>query len=107
MLLISRIAGVPAGLGGFFPAGVARGRQLVRWERAEDRILLRRYETGSVAADSLPIYQSVVSNNFAPILASFEIEARNPTDNASVIDVSDFLGGDTPALAGLTAAQKT
>ncbi len=106
MLLISRIAGVPAGLGGFFPAGVARGRQLVRWERYEDKVLLRRYETGSVAADSLPIYQSVASNNFAPILASFDIEARTDADDASVIEVTDFFAGDTPSLSGLTANQR-
>lgn len=106
MLLISRIAGVPPGLGGFFPAGVARGRQLVRWERQDDQILLRRYETGSVAADSLPIYESVQSNNFAPIIASFEIEARSPDDAASVVDVTDFFAGDTPSLSGLSADQR-
>lgn len=106
MLLISRIAGVPPGLGGFFPAGVARGRQLVRWERHDDQILLRRYETGLVAADSLPIYESVQSNNFAPIIASFEIEARSEADDASVVDVTDFFAGDTPSLSGLSANQR-
>ncbi len=106
MLLISRIAGVPPGLGGFVPAGVARGRQLVRWERVEDRILLRRYETGITADTSLPIYQSVVSNNFAPILVAFDIEARTDSDDGSVVEVSDFFAGDTPSLSGLRAAQR-
>ncbi len=106
MLLISRIAGVPPGLGGFLPAGVARGRQLVRWERVEDRILLRRYETGSVADDSLPIYRSVVSNNFAPILAAFDIEARTEADDGSVVEVTEFFAGDTPSLSGLRASQR-
>jgi len=78
----------------------------VRWERRGDRILLRRYETGTTAADSLPIYQSVVSNNFAPILASFEIEARSDADDASVVNVTDFFSGDTPALSGLRADQR-
>ncbi len=106
MLLISRIAGVPPGLGGFVPAGVARGRQLVRWERVEDRILLRRYETGITADTSLPIYQSVVSNNFAPILVAFDIEARTDSDDGSVVEVTDFFAGDTPSLSGLRAAQR-
>ena len=106
MLLVSRISGVPTGLGGYLPAGVARARQLVRWERPGDRLLLRRYEEGQVAADSLPIYSSVVANNFAPILASFEVEARSPTDDASVVDVTDFFRGDTPSLSGLTAEQR-
>jgi hypothetical protein len=106
MLVISRIAGVPAGMGGFLPAGVARGRQLVRWERVDDRILLRQFETGSAAADSLPIYQSVVSNNFAPILAAFDIEARTDADDASVVEVTEFFAGDTPSLSGLRANQR-
>ncbi len=101
MLLVTRISGVPTGLGGYLPAGVARARQLVRWERRGDRILLRRYEEGQVADPSQPIYQSVVSNNFAPILGSWEIEARTPDDDASVVDVTDFFSGDTPALSGL------
>ena len=106
MLLISRIAGVPPGLGGFVSAGVATGRQLVRWERMDDRILLRRYETGSTADTSLPIYRSVVSNNFAPILAAFDIEARTDSDDGPVVDVTDFFAGDTPSLSGLRAAQR-
>ncbi len=106
MLLISRIAGVPTGLGGFAPAGVAAGRQLVRWDRIGDRILLRRHEEGFVAEDSLPIAQSVRSNNFAAILASFEIEARSEGDDASVVDVTDFFEGDTPSLSGLRANQR-
>jgi hypothetical protein len=106
MLLISRISGVPTGLGGFFPAGVARGRQLVRWERTDGRILLRRHEEGAVAEDSLAIYQSVMVNNFAPILASFDIQARSDGGDASVIEVTDFFAGDTPSLSGLSAAQR-
>ena len=106
MLLISRIAGVPPGLGSFVSAGVATGRQLVRWERVDDRILLRRYETGSTADTSLPIYRSVVSNNFAPILAAFDIEARTDSDDGPVVDVTDFFAGDTPSLSGLRAAQR-
>lgn len=107
MLLISRIAGVPTGFGGFAPAGVAAGRQLVRWERVGDRILLRRYEEGFVAADSLPIALSVRSNNFAPILASFAIEARTTGDQGSVVDVTDFFSGDTPSLSGLSSQQRS
>jgi hypothetical protein len=106
MLLVSRISGVPTGLGGYLPAGVARARQLVRWERKDDRILLRRYEEGAVADTAQPIHRSVVSNNFAPILGSWEIEARSPSDDASVVDVTAFFSGDTPALSGLSPDQR-
>ena len=43
MLLVSRISGKMDGLGGFAPAGVATNRQMVRFERRGDRVLLRKY----------------------------------------------------------------
>ena len=43
MLLISRIAGKMDGLGGFAPAGVAANRQMIRFERRGDQILLRKH----------------------------------------------------------------
>lgn len=106
MLLISRVAGVQEGMGGFLPAGAAVNRQMVRFERADDRILMRKYSGAAVADDTLAIAQSVESNYFAPILASFEIEARGPGDGSSVVDVTDFFEGDTPAISGLRPAQR-
>ncbi|MCH7565083.1 MAG: zinc-dependent metalloprotease [Gemmatimonadetes bacterium] len=106
MLLITRIAQVPASLGGFLPAGVKRGEQVLRWERRGDRILLRKVSFEQVASDSLPIAQSVIQNNFAPILEAFDIQAIGPDSASVVIDVTDFYSGDTPALSGLTAAQR-
>ncbi len=106
MLLISRVAGVQAGMGGFLPAGAAVNRQMVRFERVGDRVLLRAYSGEAVADDTLAIAQSVRSNYFAPILASFEVEVRGPTDGSSVVDVTDFFEGDTPALSGLRPAQR-
>lgn len=106
MLLITRVAGVQAGMGGFLPAGAAVNRQMVRFERAADRILLRKYSGEAVADDTLAIAQSVESNYFAPILASFEIEARGPEDSSSLIEVTDFFEGDTPAISGLRPAQR-
>ena len=106
MLLISRVSGVQAGMGGFLPAGAAVSRQMVRFERAGDRVLLRKYSGEAVADDTLAIALSVESNYFAPILASFDIEARGPGGSSSVIDVTDFYQGDTPALSGLSPAQR-
>ncbi|MEM7417826.1 MAG: zinc-dependent metalloprotease [Gemmatimonadota bacterium] len=106
MLLVSRVAGVQEGMGGFLPAGAAVNRQMVRFERADDRILMRKYSGAAVADDTLAIAQSVESNYFAPILASFEIEARGPADASSVVDVTDFFEGDTPAISGLRPAQR-
>lgn len=105
-LLVSRISGVPAGTGGFQFAGASVNERMVRWERVNDRVQLRSISTDAVADDSLPIARSVQLNNYAPILAAFPIQAFARDSNAYVIDVTDFFGGDTPALSGLTAAQR-
>lgn len=106
MLLISRIAGVPADMGGFLSAGMSVQEQMVRWERRADQVLLRKVATQAVAEASLPIHLSVVSNNFAPILASFPVQALGEGRPTVVVDVTDFYRGDTPAISGLTAAQR-
>lgn len=79
ILLVSRIAQVPADLvGGFMAAGHKTGEQVLRWERVEDRILVRKISYQNVADESLPIHLSVVRNNFAPIIASFDVAAEGP-----------------------------
>jgi hypothetical protein len=105
-LLVSRIAGVPAGAGGFQSAGSSLSERMVRWERVTDRVMLKSISTAAVADDSLPIARSVAQNNYAPILASFPIQAFAKDSNAYVIDVTDFFGGDTPALSGVSAAER-
>ena len=107
MLLITRIGRVPAGFGGFIVSGTKVSEQVLRWERRNDQVLLRKVSFNQVADDSLPISDSVVRNNFAPILAAFDIEAIGPDATTVVIDVTDFYAGDTPALSGLSAAQRT
>lgn len=106
MLLISRIAGVPSDMGGFLSAGTSVNEQLVRWERVQDRILLRREETRAVADEALPIWRSVAANNFAPVLASFPVQAVGPDGTSSVVDVTGFYEGDTPAISGLSPSQR-
>ena len=106
MLLISRIAGKMDGLGGFAPAGVATNRQMIRFERRGEQIMLRKNSGVAVADDTLAIAASVEANYFAPILASWDIEARGADSASSVIDVTSFFGGDTPHISGLSPAQR-
>ena len=102
MLLVSRISKVPTGFPGFSPAGVKTGEQLLRWERRGDRILLRTISYSNVADDTLAISTSVQSNNFSPIIESFEIEAESDDSTSVVIDVTRFYESDTPSLTGLS-----
>ena len=106
LLLVSRIAGVPANFGGFLSAGTSIDERVVRFERNGDRLLLRSISFEAVADDTLPIAQSVMVNNVGPILAAFPVAAYTRDSGAYVIDVTDFFSGDTPALSGLSAAQR-
>ncbi len=105
-LLVSRIAGVPANFGGFLSAGTSVEERVVRWERQRDRIILRTIAYDAVADDTLPIAISVASNNVGAILAAFAIEAYGKDSASFVIDVGSFFSGDTPALSGLSPAQR-
>jgi hypothetical protein len=105
-LLVSRVAGVPSNFGGFTSAGTSIEERVVRWERNVDRVVLRAIAFNAVADDSLPIALSVASNNVGPILAAFPIQAFTRDSASYVLDVTDFFAGDTPAISGMTAAQR-
>jgi hypothetical protein len=105
-LLVSRISGVPAGAGGFLSAGSSVSERMVRFERLNNNLHLKSISVDAVADESLPIARSVSQNNFAPILSSFPIAAFGKENTSYVIDVTDFFTGDTPALSGLSAAQR-
>ena len=106
LLLISRIAGVPAGIGGFLSAGTSVNERLVRFERVGERMILRVVPTDAYAADSLAIARSVRQNNVGAVLAAFPAAAFKPDSSAMVVDVTEFFSGDTPALSGLDAAAR-
>ncbi|MGQ0643698.1 MAG: zinc-dependent metalloprotease [Gemmatimonadaceae bacterium] len=105
-LLVSRVAGVPSNFGGFTSAGTSIEERVVRWERLPDRVLLRAVAFDAVADDSLPIAISVASNNVGPILGAFPIQAFTRDSAGYVLDVTDFFAGDTPAISGLSPAQR-
>jgi len=105
-LFVTRVAGVPSNFGGFTSAGTSLGERVVRWERSGERVLLRAVAFDAVADPSLPIALSVASNNVGPILAAFPVQALSRDSTSRVIDVTDFFGGDTPVLSGLSAAQR-
>ena len=105
-LLVSRIAGVPAGAGGFQSAGSSLSERMVRWEKRDNAILLKSISVDSYADETTPIAKSVAQNNFAPILASFPVAEFGANNTTSVVDVTDFFAGDTPALSGLSTATR-
>ncbi len=103
MLLVSRIAKIPANLGGgYFNAGTKTNEQLVRWTRNHNSIHLKSVSYNSVADEELPINISVQNNNYAPLIMSFKIEAFNEDSTAMVIPVNELFLTDVPAISGLS-----
>ena len=101
MLLVSRIAQVPSDYFGFFSGGSKTAEQVITFERQRDNILIRKQSYNAVANDSLPIYKSVKANNFAPIIASFPIEAISEDSNGVVIEITNFFTSDVEAISGV------
>jgi hypothetical protein len=99
MLLVSRRASTAQDLG---YGGMKNNTQTLRWQKNQDKVLLRIVSHENVAADSLPIYEAVRSSNFEPIVAAFDIEAWNADSSAVVIETTALFTEDVPFL-GLPA----
>ncbi len=96
ILLVSRTARVPAGMG---YGGLKLNTQTFRWEKVEgDKIFMRVLSHTNVADDSLPIFEAVRSANFGPVLFAFDIEAYNDDSTSVVIDATPLFATDVPML---------
>jgi hypothetical protein len=94
MALMSRYAAAQAGLA---DGGDRLGPNiLVRWERRDDRVLLRGISHASTAEAGSPLELAVQNSSFAPVLRAFPVQARGA--GTSVIDVTDMYLTDVPAL---------
>ena len=108
MLLVSRIAKLPANLGGgYINAGTKTGERLITWERFDKKILIKERSFNAVAEEELPISISVKSNNYEPTLFAFDIIAFSKDSTAVVIDVTKFYSSDIKAISGLPARTRS
>ena len=95
MLMVSRIARTADGIS---YGGMKNNTQVLRWQKRDNKILLRRVSFSNTASDSLPVFEAVRNSNFEPILATFDVEALNEDSTGSVIEVTDLFTSDVPAL---------
>ena len=98
ILLVTRTAGVPDGMG---YAGQKLNTQVIRWERNganDERIFLRVVTHANVAEEGLPVARAVRGANFEAILDAFDIEALNDDSTSVVIDVTGLFESDVPML---------
>ncbi|MEL6651714.1 MAG: zinc-dependent metalloprotease [Bacteroidota bacterium] len=106
ILVVSRIAGTVEGLS-FGGAGMkSRPQQVIRWQRKENKILLRSVSHNSVASLEEPIYKSVRQNNFEPIVMSFKIEAYNQDTSGVIFQVNELFETDVAMIGGLSSGQR-
>ena len=99
MLLVSRIAKVPAGYGGgYVNAGSKVNEQVVRWVRRSDKIDVKVISFENQSDEESPIHKSVEANNFHPILFSAEIKTFSKDSTAAVIDATDLFIQDIAAI---------
>ena len=103
ILLVSRIAKIPSGLGGgYFNAGTKTNEQVVRFSRNHNDLHLKRVSFSAVADEDDPINLSVQNNNYAPLLMAFDIITFDPDSTAAVVEVTSLFLSDVPAVSGLS-----
>jgi hypothetical protein len=102
MLVTTRISGFVKNLN-FGGAGVeSRPQRVVRWQKIDDKILLRYISYNSVASEEDPIYQSVVMNNIQPIVMTFDIAALGKDSASYVIEVSPLFTTDIELIGAMS-----
>lgn len=103
MILVSRLAKTAEGFG---YGGVKAQTNTIRWERVENRILLRSVSHEKVAEEDTPIYEAVRNSTFEPIVRSFDVEALSSDSANVVIEVSDFYKSDVKMIGIPEGARK-
>jgi hypothetical protein len=83
-LWVTQIAKTTMGVG---YGGQALGNRVVKWERRDNRVLLRSVSYQVVADPSLPVARAVQAANTDVIIMAFNVEAVGK-DEAPVIDVT-------------------
>ena len=106
MLIVTRIAGHVKNLN-FGGAGMkSRPQQVVRFQRHDNSVLLRSVSYNSVADFEDPVYRSVRSNNFEPVIMSFNILAFNTDSTALVFEVNPLFTTDVDMIGALNQNQR-
>ena len=103
MLLISRnVESTLQSPAGFFGGG---SRNIVQWERAGNRVVLRAKDFDLQADTSSAIWSVVKGFRKGAVLASYNVAAYGP-DSAAVVDVSDLFLSNIPELGPIAGIQR-
>ena len=95
LLVVTRFAQLPTNYSAYLNAGSKTAQQVIRFEKKGKKILIKQVSYNNIAsAEKDPIAISVKENNFAPILAAFEI--KNKEKDRFLIDVTSHFMADSP-----------
>jgi hypothetical protein len=99
ILAVTRYVSTPQGMGSF--GGEEANQQTIYFEKGNNNNLLLRsvLYRQDVKSSEESIYKAVLQSQENPIVAAFEIKAKNPATGNYVIEVSDFLKKDNPVVS--------
>lgn len=104
MLVVNRLSKAAADMRqGFFGyAGDPVGGAMIRFKQSPDkkRLFIENISTREMPRDTTgDMYKAVMRSNLQPIVTSFEIAATNKAKDSVLVEVTDFLGGDSELAA--------
>lgn len=93
-MVVVRISKTTDGIG---YGGEEQNSQTLRWEKAPDnKVLLRLVSYFNITTEEKPISQAVRTSNNPAIVGAFDIKAFSKDSAAVVIDMTDFIKGESP-----------
>ncbi len=96
-MVIVRTAKTSNGIG---YGGEESNRQTLRWEKGPDnKVLLRSVTYFNVSTEESPISLAVKSSNSEAIVGSFDIKAFSKDSTGVVLDVTDYIKGESPVFS--------
>lgn len=105
ILIVTRISKSASGLSNGFSgyAGDIINNNVIRFEKGPaNKVFLRRVSFDQRGTDANGMYNAVVNSNIQPIMQSFAVSAlgRDSVTNtrSTVIDMTDYIGGDNDVL---------
>ncbi len=96
MLMVTRISKTATDIG---YGGEQINNQVLRWEKKDNKVLLRVVSYNNISSGDSIMLQSVLNSNLEPIMAAFDVKSLSKDGNGVVIDVTDLFSKDVQALS--------
>ena len=104
LMVVTRLAQLPGNYAGYLNAGSKTAEHVIRFEKHNNKILLKEVSFTNISDEEDPISNSVSVNNFKPILGAFEI--KNSEADKYLIDVTSYFMSDSPGFNIIRSYEK-